>query len=51
VLEHLYRYSNWKITESSLPFEKQDSRTIEFPVKVPADGKTTLTYTVKYWWK
>jgi hypothetical protein len=51
VLERLYRYSNWKITESSLPFEKQDSRTVEFPVKVPSDGKTTLTYTVKYWWK
>jgi hypothetical protein len=51
VLERLYRYSNWKITESSVPFEKQDSRTVEFPVKVPADGKTVLTYTVKYWWK
>lgn len=51
VLERLYRYSNWKITESSAPFEKQDSRTVEFPVKVPSDGKTVLTYTVKYWWK
>jgi hypothetical protein len=51
VVEHLYRYSNWKITENSAPFEKQDSRTVEFPVKVPADGKTVVTYTVKYTWK
>jgi hypothetical protein len=51
VLERLYRYSNWKITESSMPFEKRDSRTVEFPVQVPSDGKTVVTYTVQYWWK
>ena len=51
VVEHLYRYSNWKITENSQPFEKQDSRTVEFLVKVPADGKTVVAYTVKYAWK
>jgi hypothetical protein len=51
VTEHLYRWSNWKITASSVPFQKQDARTVEFPVKVPADGKTVVTYTVNYWWK
>lgn len=51
VVEHLYRYSAWKITENSQPFDKKDSRTIEFPVKVPADGKATVTYTVRYSWK
>jgi len=51
VLERLYRYSNWKVLESSHPYEKRDSRTLEFPVKVPADGKTVVTYKVRYSWK
>jgi hypothetical protein len=50
VVEHLYRYSNWKITDSGHPFNKVDSRTVEFPLKVAANGKTSVTYTVKYWW-
>jgi hypothetical protein len=50
VVEHLYRYSNWKIDSPSHPFNKVDSRTVEFPVKVPAEGKTVVTYTAKYWW-
>jgi hypothetical protein len=50
VVEHLYRYSNWKIMANSHDFNKVDARTVDFPVSVPADGKTTVTYTVKYWW-
>jgi hypothetical protein len=50
VVEHLYRYSNWKITVKSADFNKVDARTIDFPVTVPAGGKTVVTYTVKYWW-
>jgi hypothetical protein len=50
-IEHLYRYSNWKIEDNSHPFNKVDSRTVDFPVKVPADGKVVVTYKVKYWWK
>ena len=50
VVEHLYRYSNWKIAANSHDFNKVDSRTIDFPVSVPADGKTTVTYTARYWW-
>jgi hypothetical protein len=49
-VEHLYRYSNWKIMANSHDFNKVDARTVDFPVSVPADGKTTVTYTVKYWW-
>ncbi len=50
VVEHLYRASDWKITKSSDPFTKTDSRTIEFRVNVPADGEKTVTYSVHYAW-
>jgi hypothetical protein len=50
VKENLYRWTNWKITQSSQPFEKQDSRTIHFPVQVAADGETVVRYTVRYTW-
>ena len=42
---------NWKIEKSSIPYKKLDSANIEFAVTVPANGKTTLTYTVFYWWR
>lgn len=51
VVEHLYRWANWKIEASSQAFVKKDARTVEFPLKVPADGKATVTYTVRYGWK
>lgn len=50
VIESLYRTMNWRIVAKNLPFEKIDSRTIEFRVPVPADGETVVTYTVKYTW-
>jgi hypothetical protein len=50
VVEHLYRWSNWKITDNSQDFEKKDSRTIEFSVPVAANGEKTVTYSVRYWW-
>jgi hypothetical protein len=50
VVEHLYRGSNWEITAKSLDYEKRDSRTIEFPLEVPAKAESTLTYTVRYTW-
>ena len=50
VVEHMYRASDWKIAESSQPFKKTDSRTIEFMVTVPPDGEKTLTYKVHYEW-
>lgn len=49
-VEPLYRGANWKIAASSLPYEKIDSRLVEFRVPVPADGETILTYTVNYRW-
>lgn len=50
VVEHFYRWSNWKITARSDDFKKDDARTVRFSVKVPADGEKTVTYTVKYSW-
>ena len=50
VKENLYRWSNWKIVQKTHEYKKVDSRTIEFPVKVPADGETKVRYTVQYSW-
>jgi hypothetical protein len=50
VVEHLYRWNNWKIVDSSSKFEKKDAQTIEFTVPVPKDGESVVTYTVKYSW-
>ena len=50
VLEHLYRGNNWEIEQKSADYTKLDSHTLEFPVRVPAKGSTTVTYKVKYTW-
>jgi hypothetical protein len=50
VVEHLYRWNNWKIVDASAKFEKKDAQTIEFNVPVPKDGEAVVTYTVKYSW-
>jgi hypothetical protein len=52
VEENFNRWAlNWQISENSAKYEKTDSATAEFKVKVPADGETVLTYKVKYSWK
>ncbi len=50
VVEHLYRWTNWKVTENSQKFSKKDAQTIEFETTVPKDGESVITYTVKYSW-
>jgi hypothetical protein len=50
VVEALPRWSAWEIVESSVKWEKFDAQTITFDVPVPAQGKTELTYTVRYRW-
>jgi hypothetical protein len=50
VVEHLYRWNNWKITASSDDFVKKDSQTIEFRIPVKPDEERTVTYTVHYSW-
>jgi len=50
VVEKLYRWTNWEITAKSHDYTKTDSQTVEFRVKLPADGKQTIKYTVHYTW-
>jgi hypothetical protein len=50
VVEHLFRWSEWRILQTSDEYEKMDSSTVEFRVRIPAEGETTLTYTVRYSW-
>ena len=50
VVEHLYRWSNWKIVQQSDDFVKTDSRTIEFRVTLKPDQEKVITYKVHYTW-
>ncbi|HEU4591449.1 MAG TPA: hypothetical protein VFS13_11135 [Steroidobacteraceae bacterium] len=50
VKENLYRWSNWKILTKTHNFVKEDSRTINFPVRVPKDGEAVVRYRVRYSW-
>jgi hypothetical protein len=50
VVEHLYRWTNWAITEESIPHRKVDSRTMEYEVTLQPDEEKTLTYTAHYTW-
>jgi hypothetical protein len=50
VKENLYRWSNWKLLTKTHNFEKEDARTINFPVKVAKDGETIVRYRVRYTW-
>ena len=50
VKENLYRWVNWQITSKSHDFEKQDARTVHFPVRIAAGGEVTLRYSVQYTW-
>lgn len=45
VIEHLS--GDWKITQSSDPYEKIDAFTVEFKVLIPAEGIKTLAYSVE----
>ena len=50
VKENLYRWVNWQITAQTHDFEKQDARTIHFPVTLAAGAEVTLRYGVQYTW-
>jgi hypothetical protein len=49
VVEHLYSYVQWEITESSIPYQKKDASTIEFKVELAKDQEVAVTYTVRYY--
>jgi len=50
VVEHLFRWFNWDITEKSDPFAKTNAQTAEFRVPLKPDEEKTLHYTVHYSW-
>jgi len=50
VVEHLYRWSTWDITTSSMPFTKTDAQTIEFRVQLQPDEEKKITYEAHYTW-
>lgn len=50
VVEHLFRWSDWRILRASTDYTKIDSSTIEFRVQIPADGEQTVSYTAHYFW-
>jgi hypothetical protein len=51
IVEHLYRWSNWTITQKSDAFTKKNAQTIEFDVSIPPDAEKVVTYRVRYDWK
>ena len=50
VVEHLYRWTNWDITEKSDTFLKTNAQEIEFRVQLKPDEVKTVTYKVHYSW-
>lgn len=48
VIDHVW--SDWQVTKSSAGFNKKDAHTIVFPVSVPANGETKVTYTIRTKW-
>jgi hypothetical protein len=50
VVEHLYRWTNWKLMEQSHESRKTDAQTVEFPITIAPDGEQVVSYTVHYSW-
>jgi hypothetical protein len=48
VVEHLYSYTTWEITESNFKYEKKDAGTIEFKIPLQKDEEKIINYTVRY---
>jgi len=50
IVEHMFRWSEWEITSTSLDYLKTDAQTIEYRLDVPANGEKKVGYTVRYRW-
>jgi hypothetical protein len=50
VVEHLFRWINWNITQNSDPFTKTNAQEIEFRIPLKPDEVRTVTYKVHYSW-
>ena len=50
IKETMFRWVNNDIIVSNHDYERQDARTVHFPVRVPASGETVVQYQVRYTW-
>ncbi|UPG88905.1 DUF4139 domain-containing protein [Luteibacter aegosomaticola] len=50
VVEHASRWRAWKLLSSSQKPSTNTANSMEFKVEVPANGKATLDYAVRYTW-
>ncbi len=50
IIEPLYRWSNWQITQHDEEYEQLNASTIKFVLEIPAESKKALKYTVQYQW-
>ena len=50
VIEHLFRWVNWDITEKSDPFLKTSAQEMEFRIPLKPNETHTITYKVHYSW-
>ena len=50
VKETLYRWLNWQINAKSHEFQKQDARTIHFPLQLAPGAEGVVRYSVQYSW-
>jgi len=50
VVEHLYRWSTWVITQESEPHRQVDSKTVEYEVALQPNQEKAITYTAHYTW-
>jgi len=50
VVEHLYRWTNWTITQESASHHQTDSKTIEYEVTLQPNEERVLTYSAHYTW-
>lgn len=41
---------DWEVIKTSHPYEKVEAHTLQYTVKVPKDGKTTVNYRVRMRW-
>ena len=51
VIEHLYRWSKWKIVSSDQKWKKKDAQTIVFEIPVKKNSSSKIDYTVEYSWR
>ena len=50
VVEHLYRWTNWEVSDYSDPFVKTDAQTVEFRVQLAPDEEKVVKYKAHYSW-